>query len=90
MMQTGHRGSAPVSPTNRTGAIYAAQLREKQSRDAAKNEVIDVAKIKAKAFEVGREEGYAKGLGDGWDACIRALVAEGILDPDEPGDEAAV
>ena len=84
MPSTGTRGRTPVSPTNRTGAIYAAQLREKRARDAAKN--VDDNEVRRTEYLRGHSDGYAKGLGDGWDACIRALVAEGLLDPDEPDD----
>jgi hypothetical protein len=83
MPPTGARGTQPLSPGNLTGVIFKRQRAEQEAREKAAS--IDIAQVRRESFEAGREQGYAKGLEDGWDACIAALVAEGILaaDPDE-------
>jgi len=76
-MPTGPRGSAPVSPRDLTGRKARDLLREKQAREAASNEVIDLAAIKRRAFEDGRSAG--------WDAAIEWVITrmtEAGIDPD--------
>jgi hypothetical protein len=63
---------------NRTGQLFAQQLREKQAKDAA--ETADVHEVRRQA----RLEGWEAGFTAGWDALAAHLVAEGILAPDEP------
>jgi hypothetical protein len=71
------RGTAPVSPGNRTGRIYQKQLREKQARDAAST---------GDRFKAGLDQGFSAGYDAGVQAVIRQLQAEGIIGPDEPGE----
>ncbi|HET9081123.1 MAG TPA: hypothetical protein VFO01_11505 [Trebonia sp.] len=74
-----------VSPRNITGRLYATQHAEKAAREAAAG--LDVNEVRRTEYLRGHADGYGRGLEAGWDACVRALVAEGVLDPDEPGDD---
>lgn len=85
MPATGRRGATPVSPMNRTGKLFQAQLREKQAKDAAKE--IDINEVRQQARLAGYREGFDQGFIAGWDALAQHLVDEGVLDADEPTDD---
>lgn len=75
-----------VSPRNTTGRRYAELYAEQEAKKAAAT--VDIAEVQRRARERGYTDGYEKGLSDGWNVCIAALVDEGILAPDEPCDDA--
>lgn len=94
MPSTGTRGSAPVSPLNRTGQLFQQQLREKQTRDAAKD--VDIAAVKRQAFSDGRAEGVTYGFTEGWNALGHLLIEAGAITEDRllaivnaPADDAS-
>lgn len=84
-METGTRWAGKANPRDLTATRQRRLLAEKARREAAQD--IDIAEVRQRAHSAGHAAGYEKGLKDGWDACIAALVDEGILDPDEPGDD---
>ena len=64
---TGSRYANQVSPRDITGRTARELLRQKQDREAAANEVIDVAAIR----EAGRHAGWLAGFDAGWQALVR-------------------
>lgn len=76
-METGQRWSGGANPRDLTKTRQLELLRQKAAREAAANEVIDIASIKRRAFEDGHSTG--------WDAAIswviERMTAVG-LDPD--------
>jgi flagellar biosynthesis/type III secretory pathway protein FliH len=75
-MQTGTRGTQPVSPRNITGQIFAQKQREKAAKDATAD--IDVAAVKRQSFAEGYEAGYERGSQSFIDALYDMYKAEGI------------
>jgi hypothetical protein len=90
MTATGARWSGATNPRDLTRSRQQKLLAEHARREAAAN--IDVAEVRRIAHQRGYEAGYAagleRGLERGWDACMAAMVDEGILEPDAPGDDA--
>lgn len=82
----GDRSRRVRNPRDVTGARFAELQHEKSAREAAAD--IDIPEALRAAQARGHADGYAKGLDDGWDTCIRALVEEGILDADDAPEDA--
>lgn len=77
----GDRARRARNPRDITGTRHRELLAEKAARDAAAT--VDIHEVQRRSREAGYSDGYTKGLSDGWDACIAALVAEGVLDADD-------
>jgi hypothetical protein len=84
-METGNRWSGNASPRDLTKTRQQQLLKEKAAREAAKH--VDIAEVQRVAFANGHAAGFEAGFTNGWDALAEHLVAEGILEPDEPGDD---
>lgn len=77
-MQTGQRGAQRPAPGNVTGTTFYKQQRELAARKKAED---------TDWYKTGWNAGFDFGYDAGVQAVLKQLVAEGVIDADEPGDE---
>jgi hypothetical protein len=75
-MQTGQRGTQPVSPRDITGRRMRQLLREKAERDQAAGTPVDA--IRRESFKSGFDAAWEPAFLAGWNALAEILTDAGV------------